>query len=601
MSVSEPPPRSEIPVEFTWNDTSVFESVEDWEKAYQSLSEALEALPEDLRGFDQSAAGLAKAFQRLDELQAQIEHVVVYAGIAYSVDTTDQEAAGRSSQAEGLYARFLAATAFLKPGLLRLGREKLERWMKDEPSLKPYAHFVDDLFRGADHMRSQDVEEVLGLVLDPFGAVSRTAAMLTNADFIFEPAVTAQGANVKVTQSTYSKMMSEADRHLRRTAWEHYHDQYLSHKNTLANNLEVSIKQSVFHMRARRYDSTLEAALFRHNLPVKVFHNLLQAFIEHLPIWHRYFRLRRSILDVESLQPYDMWAPLTRERPTVTYQQAVDWVCEGLAPLGEAYVATVRRGCTEERWIDVYPNQGKRKGAFSSGAHGTHPFIVMSFNDTVFSLSTLAHELGHSMHSYRTWQSQPVVYSDYALFIAEAASNFHQAMVRAHLLEKADDPNFEIAIIEEAMANFYRYLFIMPTLARFEWEAHQRVERGAGLPADALIELMADLFEEGYGGEVELDRPRVGITWATFGHLYVDYYVFQYATGIAAAHALARRVREGAPEAVEDYLHFLSLGSSVYPLEALRIAGVDLLDGDAVEEVFRTMESLLDRLESLTT
>jgi oligoendopeptidase F len=260
----------------------------------------------------------------------------------------------------------------------------------------------------------------------------------------------------------------------------------------------------------------------------------------------------------------------------------------------------LRRGCLEDRWVDVYPNQGKRQGAFSSGSKGTHPFIVMSYNENLNSVSTLAHELGHSMHSYLTWQHQPVVYSDYSLFVAEVASNFHQAMVRAYLLKTNPAPAFQIAVIEEAMFNFHRYFFIMPTLAIFELELHERVERGEGLTADALIALMADLFDDGYGGEVHVDRERAGITWAEFGHLYANFYVFQYATGISAAHALAKSILDGRPGAAEAYLSFLSAGNSLYALDALKLAGVDMATPGAVEQTYAVLSDYVDRLDHLT-
>jgi oligoendopeptidase F len=283
----------------------------------------------------------------------------------------------------------------------------------------------------------------------------------------------------------------------------------------------------------------------------------------------------------------------------ITYDQAVGWIVDALQPLGQEYVDVLKRGCLQDRWIDVYPNQGKRSGAFSSGRYGTFPFILMSFAGNIQDLGTLAHELGHSLHSYLTWESQPFIYSDYSLFAAEVASNFHQAMVRAHLFTQDLAPELEIALIEEAMSNFHRYFLVMPTLARFELELHQRAERGEGMSADAMIDLMADLVAEGYGPEMAVDRRRDGISWATFGHLYADYYVFQYATGISAANALAYRITSGVPGAAEAYLGFLKAGNSLYPIDALRRAGVDMTSPEPVEQAFQVLANLVDRLERL--
>ena len=295
-----------------------------------------------------------------------------------------------------------------------------------------------------------------------------------------------------------------------------------------------------------------------------------------------------------------MWAPIAKKQVPVSYENAVDYICESLAPLGSEYVETVRQGCLKDRWVDSAPNAGKMNGAFSYGSPQTHPFIMMSFTNDIGSMSTLAHELGHSMHSYLTWKNQPYAYSAYSLFVAEVASNFNQAMMRGHLLNTVKDKNFQIGLIEEAVGgNFFRYFFQMPTLARFELETHQRAERGEPLTADSMIDLMADLFGEGFGPNFDMDRERVGMTWATFGHLFADYYVYAYATGISGANALAGRILRGEPNAVENYLGFLKSGSSDYSLNVLKKAGVDLTTPKPVEETFAVMEEYIDRLEKL--
>jgi oligoendopeptidase F len=498
-----------------------------------------------------------------------------------------------------MYGQLVATAAFINPELLGIGEETLLSWAESEPRLAVYNHFFTNLFRVRAHVRSGEVEEILGMLADPFGGPSTSSSMLTNADMQAQPGHDSEGNPIDSNETTILRTVSGEDRVARQTVWNNYYTELLKFKNTLATNLTTSIKQNVFQSRVRKHDSALAMMLFENNIPTTVFHNLIEVFKKNLPIWQKYFGIRRKALGLETLELYDMWAPLTKSRTNIPYEQSVEWIAEGLLPMGKEYVGVLRNGCLEERWVDVYPNKGKRNGAFSWGAPGTHPFIMMSYTGSIFSLSTLAHELGHSMHSYLTWKNQPLVYSDYSLFVAEVASNFHQAMVRAHLLKTNPDPDFQISVIEEAMANYYRYFFIMPTLARFELETHTRIENGHPLTADILINLMADLFSEAYGDTTLINREQLGMTWARFGHLYSDYYVYQYATGISGAQALSNRVLRGEPGAVEDYLGFLKSGSSDYPLEVLKKAGVDLTSPEPIEESFAVMAEYIDRLEKL--
>lgn len=598
--MSQLPARDQIEQKYTWNAESVFATPQAWEDEIKSILAALPGFKKYQGKLAEGPATVLKALKAMEDLMIRMYRAYIYAGFSYSVDTTNQAAAAMQGKAAGVYGQTLAAVSFVTPELLAIGEQTLEKWAAEEAGLAVYKQYFQNMFREQAHTRSAEVEEILGMLADPFDGPSTTASLLTNADFKFAPAKDKDGNELEVSEGTLWKILATSDRTARETAWNNYMDQHLAYKNTLASNLTTSIKQSVFRSQVRRYNNALEMSLYSNNIPTSVFHNLLDTFKKQLPVWHKYFEIRKRILGVNPLQPYDMWAPLTSNRAKIPFEQAVDMIAEGLLPLGKDYVGTMRNGCLEERWVDVYPNKGKRTGAFSWGAPGTHPFIMMSYTDEIFSLSTLAHELGHSMHSYLTWQNQPLVYSDYSLFAAEVASNFNQAMVRAHLLQANTDKDFQISLIEEAMANFYRYFFIMPTLARFELETHTRVEQGQPLTADSLITLMADLFSEGFGSKVNVDRERVGITWAYFQHLFTDYYVYAYATGIAGAHALAGRVLRGEPNAVEDYLGFLKAGSSGYPLDVLKRAGVDLSTPQPVEEAFAVMAGYVDRLDQLT-
>ena len=592
--------RSEIPAKYKWNAESVYASDEAWDSAADALLVKLEYVKKLAGKVGKSAKNVADALDASNVLFEEGGKLVTYAFNSQAVDNADQNAARMFGKTQNIFGQILGGIGFIQPEILAIDAKKLAKWRKEEPRLKMYNQYFDDLLRQQTHVRSAEVEEVFGLAQDPLRSLYTNMTLMTDSEMKYPNAHTTDGRELTVTQGTLDKILSSTDRLARRTAWEGFRDTHLAFKNTLANNLIGSVKANVFAQRVRNYPSTLEGSLFVNNVPEKVFHNLIETCRKHLPVWHKYWRVRREALKQKDLQPYDIWAPLTNNPPKISYEQAVEWICDGLTLLGDEYVSTARRGLLEEGWVDVYPNLNKSAAQFSSGSKGTYPFIVMLYDETIFSLSTLAHELGHSMHSYLTWKHQPNVYASYTLFVAEVASNFNQAMVRAHLLKTNTDPQFQISLLEEAFSNFHRYFFIMPLLAQFELEVHRRVERGQGVTADDMNALMADLYAEGYGSEMQFDRERTGITWATFGHLYQDYYVFQYSTGISGAHALSRRVLSGTPNAAKNYLRALSMGSSLYPLDTLKLAGVDMSTPKPVEETFKILSQMVDRLEELT-
>ena len=594
------PMRAEIPVVHTWNTDSIFASVADWKAAMETLKRQLAELS-TYNGRLQSPTILAEFLAKNEVMLRILGKVYVYASLTYSVNTNDQDAAGRNDQGRGWFGKAIAATAFAEPELLTIGFDTLRHWMADEPQLAPYAHYFERLEKQKAHIRSAEVEEVLGMARDAFGTASATHGILANADLKFTPAKDREGNEYDITQGSLHGLIGDTDRQLRRSAWENYADAHLAFKNTMANALAAGVKQDVFNARVRGYENSLDAAMSSSYIPTAVFHNLIATFQKNLPTWHRYWAIRRKMLGVDKLYEYDLKAPLTQNGPTVDYKQSIEWIAKGLAPLGNDSVSVLKQGALQDRWVDIYPNKGKRMGAFSSGVPGTNPFIMMSYTDDLFGMSTLAHELGHSMHSYLTWKNNDLfAYCRYGLFVAEVASNFNQAMVRDYLFKTQPDRDFQIAIIEEAMANFHRYFFIMPTLARFELEIHERVERGEALNADSLIALLAGLHKEGYGDELDMEHDRSGITWAAFHtHMYSNFYVYKYATGISAANALSQEIINGETNAVENYLSFLKAGASVYPLDALKLAGIDMTSPEPVEAAFKVLAGLVDRLEKL--
>jgi oligoendopeptidase F len=593
------PARSEVAVEHTWDAASVFASPADWEAECDAVRGALPDLARFPGRLGEGPGVLLDFLALSEDLQYRLGRIAVYATLGSAVDSADQEAAARGERARTLAAEVRAALAFAEPELLALGVERLRGLAGEDPRLEVYAHWLDRLARRAPHVRSAEVEELLGLAADPLQGARVVHGLLADAELAFAPAVDASGEEHQVAQGTLESLLTSADRELRRSAWTSYADAHLGVRRTLAACLSAGVKRDVFLARARGYGGSLEAALVPNDLPLAVFHNVVDAFRAHLGVWHRYWRLRRRALGVDRLREYDVRAVLA-PRLDVTYPQAVEWIADGLRPLGDDYVEVLRRGALAERWVDVYPNQGKRLGAFSTGVPGTHPFVFLSYTGSIFSVSTLAHELGHSMHRYLTTEHQPFVYANYGIFAAEVASNLHQALVRAHLLGREGDRDFQLAVLEEAMGNFHRYLLVMPTLARFELEVHERVERGEPLTADGLTELMAGLLAEAYGEEVEMDRERSGSMWAQFHtHLYNNFYVYQYTTGIAGAHALAGQILEEGAPAAERYRGFLSAGSSLYPLDALRRAGVDLERREPIDGAFEALEGYVERIEEL--
>lgn len=598
--------RNEVKVESTWDQERLYPSWDAWQVDFDRAVSGLSELSEFTGKLNQGPQRLRNWFDTFNKYYHQVYKLWKYTHMAVIVDNKDEKAKGHHNQANSLYAKFFTVTAFAIPELQEIGAELFE-WVGRDPGLADYKHYVDNLIRLEAYVRSAEVEEILGMIDSPITSVYLTYSELTNSDITFIDAVDSEGNSHPVRQSSGppSGLLSP-DREYRRTTWESYSDSYLAMQNTLASNYIAMNQYYQMEANIRGYDSVLEMRLTPSNLPVEVFHNLVDNFKKHLYIFHRYWEVKRKIIKVKQIHPYDIWAPIVDQTPVIPYHQAVDWICKALAPLGDDYVGIISRGCHEDHWVDYAPNEGKSQGAASALAIGdVPPYIYLTYQDDINSFSTLAHETGHSLQHHYQNQHLPFIYSDFRTLssaVAETASNFHQAMTRQYLqTEKHGDRLFQIAILDEALHNLHRYLFIMPTLSRFEYEVFDRLAKDEPLNASILNSIMVDLFSEGYGDTLEDDPQRTAITWAQFPHLYTPFYTFQYAVGISAALALADGIYSGMPDAAEDYIEFLKRSAAMYPMDAWKLAGVDMSRPEPIERAFAVLSNIIDQLEILAT
>lgn len=595
--------RDKIPEEQFWNSAALFSGWDEIRTEIKDLEAALSNLAAFQGRFAEGANIVSDGLDIYQALLTRVMKLYTYIGMATAVDTTDDTAKAIAGQIGGVAAKFSAVAAFAEPEMVAMVDTLLE-WADTEPKLAIYKHYFEHLKQQAEHTRSTEVEEVLGMLGEPFSGAGRTWGELVDVDLRRADIVDASG-NTKPHKQVAK--IDSPDRELRRQTWEKDADAYIAYQNTLASNYITSVQQNTLRAKVRRYDSVLQMRMEPTGLPVQVFHNLIDAFKDNLGTWHKYWDVKRRILGVDELRPYDIWAPIVKESPVISFEQAVDWMCEAIRPLGDDYVAIMRKGCLEDAWVDRAFNIEKANGAFSNlSFDGSPPYIMMSYDDSLLEMSTLSHELGHSMNLLLIGQKQPMIYNlanDMASdSVIETPSNFHQAMTRAYLRDiKKDDEQFLIAMIDEAMSNFHRYFFYMPSIARFEYEVHRRVMDGEPLNASILNEIMGGFMAEGYGDTMGFNADYAGITWAQLGHVFHPFYTFQYAVGISAAYAIRDDVLAGKEGAAENYLKFASVGTSVDALESFDIAGVNMRNRGAIDKAFAAMADLVNQLEALVS
>ena len=591
------PKRSEVDPKNTWATEDLFANDEAWEQAMAELA----SMPEQMASFrgrlGESGACLLDYFRLSDTYSLKISRAANYAFRKADEDT----AVGRYQEMRGkiisLDVAVSSASAFDTPEILAIPDETLERFYRETPDLQLYRRALDKIRARRAHVLSDAEEKLLASAGEMAESPEQIGSMFRDADLKFPEAVDANGEKHQLTQGSYIPMLQSADRVLRKSAFETLYHTFGSFKNTTAACLDAQMKQLIFFARARKYDSALDASLARTEVPVSVYTNLIQTVSDNLPYMYRYVRLRKKLMGLDELHMYDIYTTLVSDAEReITFEQAKQTVLEGLAPLGAEYRAMLEEGFAN-RWIDVYENEGKRSGAYSSGAL-PHPYVLLNHQNTLDSQFTLAHEMGHALHSYLSLKNQPTVYSDYVIFVAEVASTCNEVLLMRHLLSKTTDKRERAYQINYFLEQFRGTLYRQTMFAEFELMMSRRAEAGQALTADALCEMYYDLNKKYYGEDVVVDRE-IAMEWARIPHFFYNFYVFQYATGFSAAVAIANRIlREGQP-AVDDYLKFLSSGSTMDPISLLKIAGVDMASPAPINDALKIFDDLISEMEAL--
>ncbi|WP_163071180.1 oligoendopeptidase F [Priestia flexa] len=597
-TVKKLPNRSEIKVEDTWRLEDIFETDEAWEKEFQAVK-ALVPEMEQYRGkLGESADTLFKALQQQDELTMRVSKLYTYAHMRYDQDTTNSFYQGLNDRIKMLYTEIASALSYVTPELLAVDEETLKQYLKDSKDLQLYAHALDELNRERPHILSESEEAILAQASEALGASSNTFGMLNNADLEFPSIKDENGEEVEITHGRYIRFLESSDRRVREEAFKAVYDTYGKFKNTFASTLSGTVKKDNFSAKVRNYESARHAALSANNIPEEVYDNLVATVNEYLPLLQRYIDLRKKVLGVDELHMYDLYTPLVQDvKMEIPYSEAKDYLLKGLAPLGEEYISILKEGF-ENRWVDVHENKGKRSGAYSSGTYGTNPYILMNWQDNVNNLFTLAHEFGHSVHSYYTRKEQPYPYGDYSIFVAEVASTCNEALLNDYLLKTIDDEKKRLYLLNHYLEGFRGTVFRQTMFAEFEHEIHVRAQNGEPLTPELLTKLYYDLNKKYFGDNLVIDEE-IGLEWARIPHFYYNYYVYQYATGFSAAAALSKQILEEGDAAVERYLGFLKAGSSDYPIEVLKRAGVDMTTAEPIKEALEVFKEKLEEMERL--
>ncbi|MFZ2845214.1 oligopeptidase PepB [Lactococcus chungangensis CAU 28 = DSM 22330] len=589
--------REAIAENYKWDLTTIFATDEAFELELADASTALDDARALAGTLTDSAENLLAVTETELALMQRVEKLYVYASMKNDQDTMVSLYQEYQAKVTALYAKFNEVFAFYEPEFMTLSQETFAQFVIDQPKLQTYGHFFEQLFDRKAHVLSSAEEALLAGASEIFGAGAETFEILDNADIVFPTITDMQGQEVQLSHGNYISFMESSNRDVRKAAYQALYSIYEQYQHTYAKTLQTNVKVHNFTAKTRHYQSAREAALSSNHIPESVYDTLVQAVNEHLPLLHRYINLRADILKIDDLKMYDVYAPLSTTNYKFTYEEAVVKTQETLAIFGTDYLEKVKRSF-KENWIDVQENKGKRSGAYSGGSYDTNPFMLLNWQDTLDNLFTLVHEMGHSMHSSFTRESQPYVYGDYSIFLAEIASTTNENILTETLLNDVEDEETRFAVLNHFLDGFRGTVFRQTQFAEFEHAIHEADAAGTVLTSEFLNQLYAELNEK-YYGLVASNNPEIQYEWARIPHFYYNYYVFQYATGFAAASALADKIVNGTEQDKTDYLNYLRAGSSDYPLDVIAKAGVDMTSSDYLNAAFAVFEKRLTELEVL--
>ncbi|ANZ33790.1 oligoendopeptidase F [Staphylococcus carnosus] len=584
--------------EYTWDLTTIFESDEAFEKAFKDVESYLGAEEKYKGHLADNAETLYDALALEDKIETELEKVYVYAHLKQDQDTGNDKYTGYEARAHQLAIKLSSSWSFLVPEILQIDEDKIQSFIDENKDLERYAFDLKLINEQRPHILSADKEKLLTEAQDALSTPSNVYGMFSNADLEFEDAVDKDGNKHPLTQGTFIKYLESDDRELRRSAFRNLYKAYGAYNNTLAATLTGEVKKHVFNARTHNYKTAREQALSNNHIPEEVYDNLVKTVHKYLPLLHRYTALRKEVLGLDDMKMYDLYTPLVKDiKFEMPYDEAVDWMLKALEPMGDEYLEVVKEGLNN-RWVDVYENKGKRSGGYSSGAHLTNPFILLNWSDTVSDLFTLIHEFGHSAHSYFSRKNQPSNHSDYSIFVAEVASTTNEALLSDYMEKHLDDER-RLLLLNQELERFRATLFRQTMFAEFEHKIHQIEEAGEPLTANRMNEEYAKLNREYFGDIVDTDED-ISKEWSRIPHFYMNYYVYQYATGYSAAQSLSYQILNEGEPAVKRYINeFLKKGSSNYPIEILKKAGVDMKSPEPIEQACQTFERKLDEFEKL--